>query len=370
MTGIRDALHGHITLNENERAFIQDKNMQRLRHVSQFGFASLVYPGANHTRFEHSIGTMHITKEMLSQVNSEKEEECIYAGLLHDIGHGPFSHHSDNLIKKYLKSTHEELGIDKIKNSSIKDIIQGQGLSMKTLLEYFNGKGKGEIITGPFGSDRMDYLVRDAHYSGVAFGSIDYQYIRAKLTLYKGAPAIMEQGTNSLENFLLARYSMFSAVYDHHTAVIAEGMYERAVENAIEAKKFNPEELKELTDWQMRAKLTTIKESKELMQRLNERDLFKRVFSGYVDNEPNIAEIENELEKLGIRRDNFTVKLRRLKIDGGEINVVTRDGKLIGKFSELSPLVKTLTTLHQRKKLIIACDRKDLEKAKKVLKKL
>ncbi|MFI5412953.1 MAG: hypothetical protein ACHQX1_03605, partial [Candidatus Micrarchaeales archaeon] len=240
------------------------------------------------------------------------------------------------------------------------------------IIDYFNGKDKGEIITGTIGSDRLDYLTRDAHYTGVAYGVIDYQNIRDKFTLYKSEPAIYEQGSISAENLLIARYSMFSSVYYHHTSVIAQDMYENTIDAAIRSGKMDPQELKHLNDWQMLSRLTNIKESKELAMCLIERKLFKRAYFEYVQKPPGIEEIRNAVEKTGLNKWEYTAAYIKIKLsDNKELNVVDRNGKLLGKLSDISPLVKTLTsTLGARQRLLVSCDKKNIPKVAAAVKKI
>ncbi|MFI5412914.1 MAG: HD domain-containing protein, partial [Candidatus Micrarchaeales archaeon] len=134
MLHIRDAVVGNIQPTENELSLIEDENFQRLRHIKQTGFSSLVYTGANHTRFEHSLGTMLITRHMVEQISDEPIEELECVGLLHDIGHAAFSHAADTSLKKHLKMTHEQVGEEIIRKSSIKDKIQDSTLSFKKII--------------------------------------------------------------------------------------------------------------------------------------------------------------------------------------------------------------------------------------------
>ncbi len=367
MLHIRDTVVGSIIPTDVQLALIEDGHMQRLRYVKQIGFGYLVYPGANHTRFEHSIGVMHITGEILKRLEEKNEElECV--GLLHDIGHAAFSHCSDALLERHLKTTHEKVGEEIIQKSSIKDVIQNSTLSPKKLIDLYNEKGWGELVTGSFGADRLDYLLRDAIYSGVAYGVVDYQNIKDNIKMYKGKPAIYRQGIVSIESLLIARYSMFTSVYRHHACLIPQGMYENAVDRAIESGAMDPIELKSLNDFEMTHRLMSIDASKELMSRIINRKLFKRAYFDYVSDAINLREIKERIEKTGLGADQYTAKTMKFKGDGGDIPVVDKDGGLIGSLQKLSPLVKTLTsTLDSRQKLIVSCDAKNVEKVRSAI---
>ncbi len=366
---IQDPVVGNIDPTDTELKIIEDNSMQRLRYIRQVGFAYLTYPGANHSRFEHSLGTMLVTRQIVSHVNDNPIEELECAGLLHDVGHAAFSHSSDYLLKKYLKTNHEELGEKMIKNTGIKDIIQDSSLSLEKLLGFFRGIGKGQIVTGALGSDRLDYLVRDSYYTGVAYGAMDFQYIKAMLTVHNGKPAVLEKGVGSVESLLIARYAMYSSVYHHHTTLIAHGMYENAAECALASGEMQKEELMYLNDWQMLSRLTSMNASQELANRLLERRLFKRAYFGRVTNPPRLSEIKEAVEKAGLKEGEYTITLMPLKTsDADEINVIDKEGNLVGKISELSPLIKTLaSTLGKRQTLLVSCDRSNLARLKPFL---
>lgn len=365
MVHIQDAVVGDIEPTETEVALIEDPHMQRLRYVKQLGMANLVYPGANHTRFEHSLGTMHITKEICEGVLGERNEELECVGLLHDIGHGPFSHYSDGLLDKYLKTTHEKIGEEIIRNTSIKDVIQDSTLSPGRILSYFNGNDIGALIAGAVGSDRFDYLMRDSHYTGVAYGVIDYADIKKKIVMHGGRPAMLEKGIGSAEYMLIARYSMFQSIYHHHGALIAQSMYQKAVEDAIALGDISPDELKTLNDNEMMARLSSSKDSKPLAERLLNRKLFKRVFWDYVSASVNADDVRKSIENSGVPYNSYTVKVVKFKGSGNDISVVGKNDELIGKLNEVSPLVATLeSVLSGKPRLLVSCEKEYLEKAK------
>ena len=229
---IRDPIHGNIDIDDTEAGVIDTPEMQRLRYIKQLDMTYLVFPGANHTRFEHSLGTMQVTKALLSSMG-ENEKEIAYAGLLHDIGHGPFSHLSEGFIKKYLKKDHEKIGEERITNSEIKDIISDSGMNFGRIVDYFRDADKIDVVGGVLGSDRIDYLMRDSHYTGVAYGVIDYERLKKRLIPYRNRVAIMESGVSGAESLLLARYFMHSNVYMHHAKLIASKMLQRAMRTGL-----------------------------------------------------------------------------------------------------------------------------------------
>ncbi len=356
MMHIRDPVVGDIIPTNAELALLEDPSLQRLTQIRQLGFAYLVYPGANGTRFEHSLGTMALTREIASLIG-ERDEELECAGLLHDIGHAAFSHTTDSLLKKYLKTTHETIGEERLMKSPLKDAINDSGLSAKKIIKYFRGRGRGEIVTGALGSDRLDYLIRDSRYTGVAYGLIDYQNIKSKIVIHKDVPAIYESGIRTGESILLARYFMFESVYLHHATRIAQGIYEEAVSRAIDSGNMRAGELKELTDWQMLSRLSSIKESSGLIERITKRRLFKRAY--YKDiNGVDIDGLTRAIEKSGFKEGEYLSMVVNYKGADDNINVLDRSGKMIGKLIELSPLINTLSKiLKEKQKLLVACDK-------------
>jgi hypothetical protein len=367
---IRDPVHSDIRINDTEKALLDDPNFQRLRRVKQLGLADLVYPGANHTRFEHSLGTMQITRELSESVLGKENEELICTGLLHDVGHGAFSHQSDDLLKKHLKTTHEELGIRMLSDTSLKDVIQASALSYQKMLSYMKGDEEGVLVTGVIGSDRIDYLNRDAHYTGVAYGIIDYPRIRLKLTLSNGKLAVYNDGLTGAETLLLARYFMFSSVYHHKTILIAGGMYETALDIAIEEKRIPAEALKSFNDDQMLgAIIAGGGRPASMISNMLARRLFKKVCYTGIGKDVRIEEVADKLSKAGLSREDFLARTIEFKPSGHDLQVVAKDGSKVGTLYELSPLVTTLEgMIGSRRRLLVACESKNMEKAANAIK--
>ncbi|MFP3288912.1 MAG: HD domain-containing protein [Candidatus Micrarchaeota archaeon] len=368
---IKDAIFGNIELTPIESKLLDTPEMQRLRYVKQMGLAYLVYPGATHSRFEHSLGTMHITKVIAKEMGLEEEEVemLAVAGLLHDVGHGPFSHVSDPILKKYLHTNHEEIGKKLTTKGKIKETLEENGLNTKDIIKRLSGKLNGEIVTASLGSDRLDYLLRDAYYTGVTYGIIDYQQIKSKMVLYRHHLAVYEQGLHPAESLLLARYFMSTAVYHHHAVVIANNMLEKAVRLAIENAELGIKEYPSLKDFELITKLTNSKASNRLIARLLERKLFKRIFVGSIEAAPEINEIENTIIKYsGLREDEFIVVKDKQKFLTEKIPVLNRNKKRLGNVEDLSPIIKNLEK--EREDLIIASDRRNKEKILKAIKRL
>lgn len=296
---IRDSVYGDIRLNEIEVEVMDNPQFQRLRRIKQLGLISLIYPGANHTRFEHSIGTMHIASKLADKLdlNQEDKELVRISALLHDIGHGPFSHVSEGV----LSFPHEELTKYVIENTAIRDIIEKK-FDINKIIEIINGEGKfGPIVSGELDADRMDYLLRDSHYTGVAYGIIDYERIISNINLNKHL-SLDIKGVQAAEGALVSRYFMYPSVYQHHTTRIVNSMFRRGLKKLIDSGIINENDMYKYDDADI---IGIFRNSegypKEIMKRLDNRNLFKRVKTIRLDNFKNpekLYKIENkELRK-------------------------------------------------------------------------
>ena len=279
---IRDSVYGDIMLNEIEVEVMDNPQFQRLRRIKQLGLISLIYPGANHTRFEHSIGTMHIASKLADKLdlNQEDKELVRISALLHDIGHGPFSHVSEGV----LSFPHEELTKYVIKNTAIRDIVEKK-FDIDKIIEIINGEGKfGPIVSGELDADRMDYLLRDSHYTGVAYGIIDYERIISNINLNKHL-SLDIKGVQAAEGALVSRYFMYPSVYQHHTTRIVNSMFRRGLKKLIDRGVINENDMYKYDDADI---IGIFRNSegypKEIMKRLDNRNLFKRVKTIRLDN--------------------------------------------------------------------------------------
>jgi uncharacterized protein len=368
---IRDPIHGNIDINEFEKKIIDTPEMQRLRYMKQLDLSYLVFPGANHSRFEHSLGTMQVTKEISNKVYDDEPVELPYIGLLHDIGHGAFSHLTEVFIKKYLKIDHERMGEEKIRNSQIKDILVDAGVSFKKVIRYFRDPYSVDIVGGALGSDRLDYLMRDSHYTGVAYGIIDYERLKSRLVLKKNKVMLFDSGVPAGESILIARYFMHSNVYAHHAKIIAAKMLQRSIESALESRAITVNDIIDSGDERFINKLISSgnNKSKILVKRIFERNLFKRAYYKNIESLINIKELEKEIIAAGIEKDGFVTHMITYSGGNDDIDVVDSKGSYIGKLTELSPLMKTLMKiLTNSKTLLVATDKKNIEKVNSIVK--
>lgn len=233
---IRDPIHGYIKITEEERELIDSIFVQRLRRIHQLAGAYLVYPGGVHSRFEHVIGTMHVAG-LIGQSVADKAglrdddiQELRIAALLHDVGHGPFSHLFEEVLTEKTDLTHEDLSQRIVSESNIADILKHDGLQPSKISKLCVGKARGQpfmnqIIAGGLSADMMDYLLRDTYFTGVEYGKVDIQRVIDSLDVSADGHMMLERAAlYAFEALLIARYEMFKAVYFHRTVRAAELM--------------------------------------------------------------------------------------------------------------------------------------------------
>jgi uncharacterized protein len=233
---ITDPVHRYIRFSQVEREIFDSEAFQRLRRIRQLAGAHLVYPSAQHSRFEHSLGAMHIAgyagETLLAKGyihDEDNVQELRLAALLHDIGHGPFSHLFEEVLEAKSKTSHEDMSQLIISKSEIRDILQRNGYSAADICKLSVGESKfkffNEIIVGVLSADLMDYLLRDGFFTGAEYGKIDYHRLVSSFEVVSnGHLAINRSALYSFESMLISRYEMFKAVYFHKTVRSAEVM--------------------------------------------------------------------------------------------------------------------------------------------------
>jgi len=243
---ITDPVHRYIRFSQVEKEVIDSPAFQRLRRIRQLAGAHLVYPSAQHSRFEHSLGAMHIAglagESLLVKGyidHAEAVQDLRLGALLHDIGHGPFSHLFEEVLEYRRGTTHEEMGKKIITESEIADILDKHGHSADQICRLSFGQSKvnfmNEIISGGLSADIMDYLPRDGLFTGAEYAKVDYHRLLSSLEVSKNRLALNRSALNSLESMLISRYEMFKAVYFHKTVRSAEVMLLRSMIAADEA---------------------------------------------------------------------------------------------------------------------------------------
>lgn len=234
---LNDPIYGFITI-PNERIFdiIEHPYFQRLRRISQMGMSYLVYPGAHHTRFHHALGCMHLMRKSLDvlrfkgvKVSDKEEEALLIAILLHDIGHGPFSHAMEHSIVNGI--SHESISLQFMEKMNA-DFNQSLTLAIQIFKGEYHRKFFKQLIASQLDVDRLDYLKRDSFYTGVAEGSINSERLITMLNVVNDELVVEQKGIYSVEKFLVARRLMYWQVYLHKTSLGAEQLLIRVLKRA------------------------------------------------------------------------------------------------------------------------------------------
>lgn len=241
---INDPVYGFINIpSELHFDIIQHPYLQRLRRIKQLGLSYYVYPGATHTRFEHVLGAMHLMNSAITelikkghQINEDERLGALSAILLHDIGHGPYSHTLEGILLKNIN--HEEMSL--LLMEKINDEFDGQiSLGIEIFKNTYHKKFLHKLVSSQLDTDRLDYLKRDSFYSGVTEGGIGTDRIIKMLNIADDKLVIEEKGIYSAEQFIVARRIMYWQVYLHKTVIAAEEMLKRVIKRAKEESHKN-----------------------------------------------------------------------------------------------------------------------------------
>ena len=396
---IIDPIHDFVRVNSNELKIIDTSIFQRLRRIRQLSGAHLIYPGAQHTRFEHSLGVMHMASmaghvlHEIGIVSSDNIQNLRFAGLLHDIGHGPFSHLFEELLQKR-KMSHEDIGRDIILKTQIGDLISANGFNKKFITELAFGDSKfqfmNEIISGALSADIMDYLLRDGYFTGAEHAKIDHNRLTYSLDVYKNKLALEKSALVNFETMMISRYQMFKAVYFHKTVragevMLLESMYLAEEELGLSSTSLN--EYLKLTDEVILSKLLNLPErnsklriAKKIATDYINRNLFKSVFevsvTGNAITKKRMQSIREEVSKkskvdineIFVDSSNTpSIPLSPSKKESKSIIILERDGvkttakempisdiRLVSVMSGFMKILRVYTPANNRKKVEIA----------------
>ncbi len=354
---IKDPVHGYIEVEDFALALLDSLALQRLRYIKQLGFSYLVYPGANHTRFEHSLGTMFLADVASHRFGLSESEHTLVvaAALLHDIGHGPFSHASEPLMEKFLHRTHDDINI--IVEDQVGSVLRAWGIDPDELCAVVKGNHSlSQIIHGDLDVDRMDYLLRDAYYTGAPYGSVDAQRLIRHLIRTSEGTVLDENGVNAAESLLIARTLMRPTVYYHHVSRIGESMFQLAVlEHISDREKVVSQQLFQMDDSTCLHALRTSENpvARDLALRLYERRLYKRAI--YVGND----QVSTPLFEQGIPLEKCRELAVKIASNAGllphevlvdipstpremSLGVRVKNRHTVVGFNEISPRIRTL----------------------------
>ena len=397
---IIDPIHDFIRVSGPELKIIDNPIFQRLRRIRQLSGAHLTYPGAQHTRFEHSLGVMHISGQA-GQALQEKGilkkddiENLRLAALLHDIGHGPFSHLFEEILQEKRKISHEEIGKRIILKTELGDLLSKSGYDKKFITKLAFGNSKlqfmNEIISGVLSADMMDYLLRDGYYTGAEHAKIDHKRLTQSLEVYQKKLALEKSALYSFESMMHSRYQMFKAVYFHKTVRSAEVMLlesMRLADDELGLTSLNLIDYVELTDESVLLKLLSLsgrtselRRAKKIAEDYQNRQLLKCVFERILTNKAKLGKMKTSQlrkkisKKSRVNEDEIfidssitsSLPLAPSKKELQSIILVTRDSSkrhaekipiskipLVSQMSGFMNILRVYTTNKNRKKVEI-----------------
>jgi len=379
---IRDPIHGSIKIDGVFLELIESPEIQRLYNIKQLGFTHLVFPGAHHTRLEHCLGTYFTAYKAAENLNLKEEGKKIVtcAAILHDIGHGPFSHTLESILREKLNVDHVDLTKELISGKhviydekekryidspNVFEILHKHNIDPFQISKIVGGEPiknnyLSQLLNSSIDVDQLDYLIRDSYYTGVAYGMIDIERFLHTLTIKNDNLAVEKKGIEVVENILMARALMYSSVYFHKTVRIAELMLSKAIELI---KDYEPYNFFKMTD----AELMNYLRNKngfqnEIATRLKFRNLFKQVYAkSKLNLKKDQINIVKKLEDVEFRRqkelefEDFLdipqghiiidapfkeIHLSEPRIDKTDILIVEDKG--VKKISEFTPIAEAI----------------------------
>lgn len=427
---VHDSVHGSIRLEGVLLSLLEAPELQRLHSIHQLGLAYLVYPGANHTRFEHSLGTFAVARRMCEALEITDRESLLVecAALLHDVGHLPYSHTLESVLHDQFGIDHAEIsrrlirGEDTIlsdadrkilgRTRTIPEILEGAGVSPRDVASVLEGRSPGssvqktitkekgqahfnskrylsQILSGPVDADQLDYLKRDSYYTGVAYGVVDLHRLFETIEVFNGDLVVDRSGLSAIEGMLVARALMFSAVYMHRTVRISELMLAKAVEQ-LGADEIDL--LNRMTDSSLLAHLVSKGGyCEEMATLIKYRRLFKRAYSlSAADVSESGWERVDKLGTVSRRRSAEEEIARRAGIPPGHVIIDVPSSELTiseprlsltdvrvldkGKIKLLPRLSSIAASLQSRKvqesAVMVACPARDKEKVARAAKRV
>ena len=406
MRVINDTIHGSFSIDGVREDLLSTPEFNKLSHIKQLGLAHLVFPGAHHTRFEHSLGVSHLAGKMAESISLSNEESTIVevAAMLHDVGHGPYSHTLEHILHErggadhmhitegIITGDYEILSEEEISlfpgRRTVPEILESYGINPKEVSSLIHGPdagGKernlfhwgegaeafhsedhtmGHLVHGPVDCDQMDYLLRDAHFTGVRHGIIDHHRLIHCMERHSGDIAISEGGLSALEGMMTARALMYSAVYFHKVTRITEVMLSRAVERSEENL---PEavRMQRMVDAEVWHALDSAGPfAKDMIKRLKYRRLMKNCLTRRMDeltsvqierlihlatNSDERIQVEDEIaRRSGLEAGYVCIDVPSIKLLLSEPRMAAVDVRIIGKdgrtrwFREHTPVADAL----------------------------
>ena len=365
MKNIRDPLYGFITVNEMELDVVSAPAVQRLRRVAHLGLSDAVYPSATHSRFEHSLGVMHLAGELAESLGLPEETSQAYriAGLLHDVGHSPFSHALEEVIEERLGFEHERQS-----ERIIRELDELYAPDAEFVIDIIHGNTKYDLVAGAIDADRLDYLQRDARRTGFRNSSVDVRTIVKFARRHDDRIVFDKKAVQAIEDMFSARLRMLKTIAGHHATRIAEAMLRRAVTEFLDETGYTAEDVLTWDDYQLHTHLLEheghehipAETDPQLYTRIANRDLYKRAL--YVNENTigreTLAEIARKYDDptsieaqiaadTGVSPQQVIVDLPSLPDEEStHVHIMMADG--VRAFSDISPTPSHLVDVQWR----------------------
>jgi len=369
---IKDPVHGYISLGEDEVGVLDTYPVQRLRRIIQLPFVHLVYPGARHTRFDHSLGCMYLAGEFSERLGFDEHRRKILrlAGLLHDLGHTPYSHLLEPLLEE-AGTTHEEMTIKIMEDDrELRDAVKRCGVSVDEVIDVLRGEGaESAIISGPMDADKLDFLMRDSYFTGASYGLLDAKRIIWRSKVIDDRLALSLKAIGAVEEMALARYQSFMNIYFHHAVRAAQTIFLRAVRmlEELDFSSMNVQEYLSYDDYVLWCMMKRDERTRWAVERIERRDLPKvayefkfgeRGFPRELRRREGIEEAERELASLArVPEDHIWIdtpyvpplpymdqeQVQFYDEIGGEVKVVAYRSPLLDFTSKIYGMVRVYT---------------------------
>ncbi len=368
---VKDPVHGYIELGEDELRVVDTPAFQRLRRIIQLPFVYLVYPGARHTRFDHSLGCMHLAGEFAWRLGLDEHRRKVLrlAALLHDVGHTPYSHLLESLLLER-GMTHEDVSARILREDpKLAEAIEGCGVRVGEVVEVLEGRTpESKAISGPTDVDKLDFLLRDSYFTGASYGMVDVKRILWRSRLSSEGVLLSIRAVGAVEEMALARYQSFMNIYFHHAVRAAQSLFLRGVRRlGIDFTSMRVEEYLGHDDYTIWCLMKQHEEVREVIKRIEERRLPKLAyelrFEGEMPRElregRSLEQLEEEIaEDAGVPREHVWIDTpyipplpyrgdEQIKFyeegPGGEIKLVEYSSPLLTFTSRIYGIVRVYT---------------------------
>jgi len=381
---IKDPVHGYIELSEDEVGVVDTRAFQRLRRVIQLPFVYLVYPGARHSRFDHSLGCMHLAGELAERLGLEEHRRRVLrlTGLLHDLGHTPYSHLLEPLLREAGLS-HEKMTVRiLLEDEELGDALERCGVGVREVVDVLEKRvPEGAVISGPTDVDKLDFLVRDSYFTGAAYGIVDAKRILWRSRLIEDRLALSLRAVGAVEEMALARYQSFMNIYFHHAVRAAQILFLRGVRMLGEKLDFGSMSVEEYLshdDYTVWCLMKRDERTRNVVERIERRVLPKLAyelkategekFPGKLKGREEVEEAEERIARMaGVPRDHVWIDTPYIPplpyMDEEQVNFYVEDESGIRLVPYTSPLLKFTSKIYEI--LRVYTEREYLEKVKR-----